>query len=271
MTDDRRRTWSLEVGCAFTIPSLKIQKLYKLNNGISIFSAELFAIHMALTHVLDSAITAHDIAILSDSKSALQALQNTSHNRQDIILECRMAMHQLISRGTNVTLVWIPSHSGIRGNDDVDRAAKMATALPHVTNDIGYTVSEIKSRLNRASHTLQKNRMNHLGREKKYFDSNWYPDGVSPKVPPHLSPLFYRLRTQSLRFNYINQKCCCSSALTFDHLFQCSELIPKFTKLSRYNVSATPGALLCRHPTFGWQVAVDFVKELSASNVGSYL
>nr|KAG5686914.1 hypothetical protein BaRGS_020723 [Batillaria attramentaria] len=42
-----------EVGCAFVIPDLGITRRYKLNAGLSIFSAEMYAILMACTFVND--------------------------------------------------------------------------------------------------------------------------------------------------------------------------------------------------------------------------
>nr|KAG5694280.1 hypothetical protein BaRGS_031998 [Batillaria attramentaria] len=47
------RSDSGEVGCAFVIPDLGITRRYKLNAGLSIFSAEMYAILMACTFVND--------------------------------------------------------------------------------------------------------------------------------------------------------------------------------------------------------------------------
>ena len=45
---------------------------------------------------------------------------------------------QLITRGTDIVLQWVPSHVGVPGNESADRAAKQAarglgTTAPHLT------------------------------------------------------------------------------------------------------------------------------------------
>jgi ribonuclease HI len=140
---DGSKQTSGHVGCAFTIPSLIISKGFKLNNDVSIFSSEVFAIYMALSYVSEFPDLDPKIAILTDSKSALQALQGKGGGRGGLVLECRLAIDRLITRGSDVALVWIPSHTCIKGNDAADAAAKAASSLRAVTNDIGYTVSEV--------------------------------------------------------------------------------------------------------------------------------
>lgn len=36
---------------------------------------------------------------------------------------------QIIEKGHDVTLVWIPSHTGIKGNEEADEYAKKAASL----------------------------------------------------------------------------------------------------------------------------------------------
>ena len=67
----------LETGedrCALVIPDPKITRRYKLPAGISIFFADLYAMYMACTIVNDLPNPPLGVAILSDSKSALQGL-----------------------------------------------------------------------------------------------------------------------------------------------------------------------------------------------------
>nr|KAG5690989.1 hypothetical protein BaRGS_007336 [Batillaria attramentaria] len=117
-----------EVGCAFVIPDLGITRRYKLNAGLSIFSAEMCAILMACTFVNDMPNPPLGVVILSDSKSSLQALERGgTRNRSDVQSEILFLAHQIITKGTILALMWLPSHSGIRGNELADRAARDAT------------------------------------------------------------------------------------------------------------------------------------------------
>ena len=67
------------------------------------------------------------VAVLSDSLSALQAVKNNSKSsREDVVKEIFVVCHQLITRGTDIALQWVPSHVGVPGNESADRAAKQA-------------------------------------------------------------------------------------------------------------------------------------------------
>jgi ribonuclease HI len=271
-TDGSKQT-SGHVGCAFTIPSLNISKGFRLNNDVSIFSSELFAIYMALSYVSEFPDLDPKIAILTDSKSALQALQGEGGGRGDLVLECRLAIDRLITRGSDVALVWIPSHTGIKGNDAADAAAKAASSLPAVTNDIGYTVSEVCSKLRSAVTSLYAVEFKTLATERNWFDSQIYNEGVRPNIPFYLLPLFYRLRSQSLLFNYIRNFCSCKAPLTFNHIFSCKDLIPTFVGLGSFRPlnPTCPTTFLCKHPVHGWKLAATFCKELSSSKIGHLL
>nr|KAG5695960.1 hypothetical protein BaRGS_017541 [Batillaria attramentaria] len=134
-----------EVGCAFVIPDLGITRRYKLNAGLSIFSAEMYAILMACTFVNDMPNPPLGVVILSDSKSSLQALERGgTRNRSDVQSEILFLAHQIITKGTILALMWLPSHSGIRGNELADRAARDATG-DGMEAKLLQTLSEVKN------------------------------------------------------------------------------------------------------------------------------
>ena len=114
-----------DVGAGFVIPYLNIKESFFLGKGYSIFTAELTAILMALRRVLTLPNIPFSIAIFSDSKSALQAIQSNGDNeRKEIIYEIKHTIHSLLLNKTMVCFCWIPSHCGFLHNEWADKTAK---------------------------------------------------------------------------------------------------------------------------------------------------
>jgi hypothetical protein len=89
----------------------------------SIFTAELYALILALDHI---AITDHRAAcVYSDSLSVLKVLNSLDNKLHPLIFIVRKKVFELKKNGFNVTFCWIPSHVGIVGNEIVDRAAQI--------------------------------------------------------------------------------------------------------------------------------------------------
>ena len=88
----------------------------------------------------------------SDSLSALQVIKHNSRSsREDVVTEIVVVCHQLITRGTDIVLQWVPSHVGVPGNESADRAAKRAARGLEATA-LHWTLSftDIKTLLTRA-------------------------------------------------------------------------------------------------------------------------
>ena len=259
-----------EVGCAFYIPDLQIKQRYKLNENISIFSAELFALYMTLNFINDFPRTIFQIVICSDSKSVLQALNaHQSKNRPNMILECKILIHQILSKGTQLALMWIPSHSGIRGNDFVDKEAKLAAQKDEIDFDIGLSLLEIYSKL---KNTIKQEWDNQFECSKVVRNWNDYKRYENPSFAHSLHPLFHRLRTGYTLYHYRQIKCICNENLSCRHIFECNELIPKFETLIQMlgslGVSPTPALLLSKHEKFGWKITEVFLRCLISSDIG---
>lgn len=114
------------VGAALYIPTLNFCLQHKLPPETSIFSAEAWAILQALIFIKDS--NSNSVVIFSDSKSVLDTIlsHNLSHDNY-IILRIREKLHEL-SAQISITLVWVPAHKGISGNERVDSLAKQAAS-----------------------------------------------------------------------------------------------------------------------------------------------
>ena len=66
----------LDSGTGFVIPELKVQKSFYLGKVFSIFTAELYAILVALSYICNIQLAIYNFVICVDSKSVLCALKS---------------------------------------------------------------------------------------------------------------------------------------------------------------------------------------------------
>ncbi|XP_064488821.1 uncharacterized protein LOC135400794 [Ornithodoros turicata] len=118
---------------AFYIPEEAYQRGFKLLPALSSTEAEAFAILSALQDI--SSMTPRAWTILSDSKSALEALESYSPKViNDIYTEILCPHATLSSLGHSVWFQWIPGHVGISGHALADSAARSARATGSPTS-----------------------------------------------------------------------------------------------------------------------------------------
>lgn len=112
-----------QVKAAYYDPQRNLTKCYKIPNVCSIFTAECWAILAALIYV-HTDVNSVNILIVSDSKSVLTTLcsSNLSYKQNYIVYRVKEMIYKL--RKT-VEFVWVPSHSGIGGNEIVDQATRL--------------------------------------------------------------------------------------------------------------------------------------------------
>ena len=89
----------------------------------SIFTAELFAILKAVEKIVPAAGT--DFTVFSDSKSVLQSLSNFN-SVNPLVLKIQQWVFLLTFKGVHVNFCWVPAHTGIHGNEEADKLAKVA-------------------------------------------------------------------------------------------------------------------------------------------------
>ena len=122
-----------KVGCA-VVSQLHQSKL-RLPNNASIFSAEAKAIDLALNFI--SNYNERKFIIFTDSLSILQSINN--RNMENPFIQNILLRFHELSFTKSILFCWIPSHMGIRGNEDADRAAKKSLALPQSNIKLPYT------------------------------------------------------------------------------------------------------------------------------------
>lgn len=112
----------------------------RLHNTASVYSAELYAIQLALQSLKFRRNVV--CAIYTDSRSSLQAISNSSRN--GFVREILEIVVELHHKGVRVIFCWIPGHAGIKGNELADKEAKLAVGQNIVrTQEI--SVSDVKS------------------------------------------------------------------------------------------------------------------------------
>ena len=112
-----------ELGVGFAAVSQRFRILSSLPSYVSIFTAELFAIKNALRYIYDNNIN-HTV-LYSDSLSALQAI-NSYSLKNPLITEIKVLLSKMIENSSSIILCWIPSHIGLKGNEEADKSAKDA-------------------------------------------------------------------------------------------------------------------------------------------------
>jgi len=83
--------------------------------------------------------------IFSDNQAAIQRLQTPSDKLgQNYQIEAIEASKAIISRGGTVSIIWVPGHSDIIGNEEADRLAKQATSINSSSTPTSFAFLGIK-------------------------------------------------------------------------------------------------------------------------------
>ena len=98
----------------------------RIRDDSSIFSAEIGAIFRVLSHIAVSPRTKGKFVIFCDSKSVLESIQNQDC-KNVLVKELHDKMQRIIHSSKKVVdFCWVPSHKGIHGNEEADKAADRA-------------------------------------------------------------------------------------------------------------------------------------------------
>ena len=135
-----------ELGVGFAAVSRNFKILSSLPAYASVYTAELFAIKHALIYILNHNIK--NVVIYSDSLSALEAINSFSFEHS-IITEIKILFHKLIERKVTIVLCWIPSHVGLKGNEEADKSAKESIRATCIEKKVPFNdiLASIKSKI----------------------------------------------------------------------------------------------------------------------------
>lgn len=191
-SDASQQSQGEPVGSAVWIPKFKVVLTFKCPPTTTIFTGEGIAIYEAISYA-----ETHNIkkaAIFSDSKSCLQAIignQFRNKSRHPIILLIKELLWKSQTRGLEIILCWVPGHSGITGNDEADKWAKISS--------ISGTMLHYKSYANDLSYyanTLLKDSWNSDWQTTRLHTGQYY-GSIQPKILS--KPWFFKYRKGTKR------------------------------------------------------------------------
>ncbi|VEN63036.1 unnamed protein product [Callosobruchus maculatus] len=98
---------------------------FPLGGHTTVFQAEVYAILACVNRIREIDGSRRRITICSDSQAAIQALSAWKIT-SGLVLECRRALDD-ISAKHKVSLMWVPGHAGVKGNEMADHLARMGS------------------------------------------------------------------------------------------------------------------------------------------------
>lgn len=166
----------------------------RLPDYTDITTAEIYAICEALLDAVHNKL--NKVVIVTDSQSAIATLSKPRH---PLLLELVYAVWRsadiLSTDQSKVTFLWVPSHTGIRGNEHVDKIAKAAT--------LDVNISTIQPTPGMIKHLLKKQFQEQLHANlqacsKQNKKLKWFLQTTNNKQP-HAAPGFLDRQLRLLR------------------------------------------------------------------------
>jgi ribonuclease HI len=207
----------------------------KLSNYESIMTAELKAISNAI-EIGSEWEGQEEFAIVSDSLSAVLSIQDIYTRNSHV----QKIHDQLKSTNKKFTLIWIPSHIGISGNEEADRNAKNTNNLEIINKQLNkldlkaLMKNRIRARWDQTWTAQHDNKLFNIKKDvKQYKDINLFSRYEATKLTR------LRIGHTKLTHEYLLKKseppeCKCGLRGTVKHLFDC-KLLEEARKANNVN------------------------------------
>ena len=180
------------VGCAVVAGDVVIKR--KLPPSCSIFTAELYAVNLAVQHIFKIG-NREDYTIFTDSSSVLFSLRQSMPSDRLVqeVQDWLVLAHT--KRNVRINFCWVPAHVGIVGNERADRAAKDALGFLNVSQ-ICIPFKDFKSKIHFYSKDKWQGRWSGLTNNAKLKSIHPSVDKWSVCNPPNRrdSVILTRLR-----------------------------------------------------------------------------
>lgn len=103
------------VGIGIHIPEFKINISKRLSDRLSVYTAEIVAVIIALQWVGE--VRPDRVILCTDSLAVIKSIQSMTSGREDLLIEMFHSLLRLHRGGIDVQFCWVPAHEGVNGNE----------------------------------------------------------------------------------------------------------------------------------------------------------
>ena len=142
-----------------------------LGEYTTVFQSEVVAVCESSSEVIRAGVKDRKVLICTDSESSIESLSSVKFS-SGLVLQCFEVLETLSSEN-DVTLIWVPGHSGIPGNERADELARNGSSVGFVGAEpaVGRYAGLIKALVRRETENMHQNRWEALDscRQSKEF------------------------------------------------------------------------------------------------------